>query len=115
MKITVEKEVFEEITAGRLNHVISSEQWTSMKGVLFIENGEDQVIADVIECLPESGRWLIMFEPILGGRTTPHYDTKTPISEAVVEAEPPKNSEKRKRDLMAFLKSMTEPFNGYYL
>ena len=49
MKITVEKEQFQEILAGLNNALYSDEEWDPLKGLLFIECEEDQIIADVME------------------------------------------------------------------
>jgi hypothetical protein len=111
MKITVEKEQFQEILDGLNNALYSDEEWDPLKGLLFIECEEDQIIADVMECEEVSPRrWLIVFAPI-GGKC-PKYDT--PISGALEEVPKPKPKTNTVA-IRKFLHAMTMQNNGYYV
>lgn len=104
MEVKVPKESFDEMKEGLLNHIISTEEWEPMKGLLFIESGEEQLIAEVLECTNlGQGRFLIVFAPI--GSAAPLYDK--PVSMALEEVPEPN------RSLKPFLESMTKPWHGY--
>jgi hypothetical protein len=111
MKIKVEKEQYDDIVNGLNNALYTNEEWTPEKGFLFIKCGEDQVIADVMECeRAGQGRWLIIFSPI---GVAPRMLSDKPVSEALEEVEEPKIPQKPKSDMRKFLNSITKPWNGY--
>ena len=114
LKIQVEKEVFMDILEGLNNSVISSEEWTPERGPIFLECEEDQIIADVFECIFEGqGRWLIIFNPILPGKVAPHMPP-TPIKDSLREV-PERKPPRPARPMREFLHSMTKPWHGYYI
>lgn len=115
MKIKVSSEVFEEIKAGRLNNVISAEEWSPMKGLLFLVCGDVQLIADVFECVEESGgRWLIIFSPISTEPSKVDNSEKpeNPISSALEEVQ--KIPEKQKGTFVSDLRKMVKR-KPYYI
>lgn len=106
MKIQVSREQFDSIASYMLNHVYSPEEWDPMKGLLFLECEDDQVIAEVLECTRAGqGRWLIIFQIIGGVR-----DIDKPISGALSEV-----PERPKRSVKDFAKAYTKPWHGYYI
>lgn len=120
MVVEVSKEIFDEVKAGRMNSVTASEDWTPEKGMIFIQHGEDVVVADFIESIYESqGKWIIVFQPLLVDLPAVPIPSEEPRIEQKVEDVPkedsPKISEKPKRDPRKFLRSITKPWHGYYV
>lgn len=111
MKIKVTPDIYEEIKANRLNNLPAFEEWDPTKGFLFIECGEDLIIADVLEC--ESiggGSWMIIFRPI---GSPPGDLPKIPTKDVLKEDTIQKSSQKQKGQWRNTLKNLAEPWHGY--